>query len=71
MWLSILIGFVGSLFGLLISYLGNIPSGASIIFSLVILYLAGSAFKAIRIRLRTKKSKSDLYRLNLSPRKKS
>lgn len=55
MWLSIIIGFLGSLLGLLISYLGNIPSGASIIFSLVILYLAGSAFKAIRIRLLTRK----------------
>jgi zinc transport system permease protein len=47
MLLSIGIGFLGSLFGLMISYAGNIPSGAAIIFSLVLLYLAGSAGKAI------------------------
>jgi len=47
MWLSIGIGFLGSLLGLMISYAGNIPSGASIIFSLVLLYLTGSAGKAI------------------------
>lgn len=47
MWLSIGIGFLGSLLGLVISYAGNIPSGASIIFSLVILYLACAAGKAI------------------------
>ena len=47
MWLSIGIGFLGSLVGLMISYAGNIPSGASIIFSLVLLYLAGSGGMAI------------------------
>lgn len=47
MWLSIAIGFLGSVVGLLISYAGNIPSGASIIFSLVLLYLAGSAGTAV------------------------
>jgi zinc transport system permease protein len=52
MWLSIGIGFLGSLLGLVISYAGNIPSGASIIFSLVILYLTGSAVMAL---LRTRK----------------
>ncbi len=55
MWLSIGIGFLGSLLGLVISYAGNIPSGASIIFSLVVLYLLGSAGKAIfeaRMKLR-------------------
>lgn len=38
-FLSILIGFVGSLSGLIFSYFLNIPSGASIIFSLVCFYL--------------------------------
>jgi zinc transport system permease protein len=47
MWLSIGIGFLGSITGLVISYAGNIPSGASIIFSLVLLYLIGSAGMAI------------------------
>jgi zinc transport system permease protein len=47
MWLSIGIGFLGSLIGLIISYAWDIPSGASIIFSLVILYFAGSAGNAI------------------------
>jgi zinc transport system permease protein len=47
MWLSIGIGFLGSVLGLWISYIGNIPSGASIIFSLVLLYLSGAAGKAV------------------------
>ncbi|MEA2107341.1 MAG: iron chelate uptake ABC transporter family permease subunit, partial [Bacteroidota bacterium] len=37
--LSIVIGLVGALMGLLISYQVNIPSGASIIFSLVMFFL--------------------------------
>ena len=47
MLLSVGIGFLGSLLGLIISYAGNVPSGASIIFSLVLLYFAGSAGTAI------------------------
>jgi zinc transport system permease protein len=39
MILSIIIGFAGSLFGLVCSYFLNIPSGATIIFSLVCIYL--------------------------------
>jgi len=38
-YLSIIISFIGSLFGLVISYFLNIPSGATIIFSLVSIYL--------------------------------
>jgi zinc transport system permease protein len=38
-YLSILIGFAGSVSGLIISYFMNIPSGATIIFSLAFLYL--------------------------------
>jgi zinc transport system permease protein len=48
-FLSILIGFAGSLSGLIISYFLNIPSGATIIFSLVSFYLV------IRLVLRLKK----------------
>ncbi|MDD4645203.1 MAG: metal ABC transporter permease [Bacteroidales bacterium] len=47
MFLSIGIGFLGSLLGLIFSYAGNIPSGASIIFCLVLLYLVASAGKGI------------------------
>jgi zinc transport system permease protein len=38
-YLSILIGFAGSVSGLIISYFLNIPSGATIIFSLAFFYL--------------------------------
>ncbi len=38
-YLSVLIGFAGSLSGLVISYFLNIPSGATIIFSMVCIYL--------------------------------
>lgn len=38
-YLSILMGFIGSFGGLLLSYAINIPSGAAIIFSLVLLFL--------------------------------
>ena len=48
MILSILFGILGSVTGLVISYAWNIPSGASIIFALVIIYLAGSAIKSLR-----------------------
>jgi len=37
-WLSILIGYLGCLGGLLISYFLNVPSGASIIFFSIIIY---------------------------------
>jgi zinc transport system permease protein len=58
MWLSILFGFMGSLAGLIFSYSLNIPSGASIIFSLVILYLITSAIKSIKLKVSRKKSVS-------------
>jgi len=54
-YLSIIIGFTGSLCGLVISYFLNIPSGATIIFSLVSIYLVLRVFLGIRkgILLRT------------------
>ncbi len=58
MWLSILFGFMGSLAGLIFSYSLNIPSGASIIFSLVILYLTTSAVKSIKLKVSRKKNVS-------------
>ncbi len=47
-FLSILIGFAGSLCGLVISYFLNIPSGATIIFSLVCIYLLMRLFLSLR-----------------------
>ena len=42
---SVLIGFVASFLGLVISYYLNIPSGATIIFTLVVLYLVARVVK--------------------------
>lgn len=61
MWLSVGIGFLGSLIGLMISYAGNIPSGASIIFTLVLLYFIGSAGEAIfRARKKSKNTRKSI-----------
>lgn len=47
---SILIGFLGSFLGLVISYFLDIPSGATIIFTLVCLYLTARIVKVIKFR---------------------
>lgn len=44
---SVIIGFIGALIGLITSYILNIPSGATIIFSLVILYLLARGVRAL------------------------
>ncbi len=54
--LSIAIGFTGSLTGLILSYTLNIPSGAAIIFSLVLIYLLASGVKSV-IRMRERKTR--------------
>ena len=46
-FLSIIIGFISSIGGLLISYDLNIPSGASIIFSSVVLFSIVKVYKSI------------------------
>jgi zinc transport system permease protein len=51
---SVVIGFLGSFLGLLISYYMDIPSGACIIFTLVILYLAARVVKVIKFGTRQK-----------------
>lgn len=51
MFVSIGIGFLGSFLGLLFSYYLDIPSGACIIFTLVILYLAARVVKVIKFGL--------------------
>ncbi len=48
---SVLIGFVGSLVGLLISYGLNVPSGATIIISLVIIFLIARFFRFLREKI--------------------
>jgi zinc transport system permease protein len=49
---SVILGFMGSIAGLLVSYYMNIPSGATIIFSLVIIYILGRLVKLFRSRRR-------------------
>ena len=44
---SVVLGFIGSFAGLLASYYLNIPSGATIIFSLVTIYILGRLVKMI------------------------
>jgi len=51
-FLSIIFGFTGSVSGLIFSYTLNIPSGASIIFSLIILYLLASIFRTLSVSRR-------------------
>lgn len=49
-FLSILIGLTGSIMGLLLSYYINIPSGATIIFTLVLIFLILRLFRLIKNR---------------------
>ena len=51
---SVIIGFLGSFLGLLISYYLDIPSGATIIFTLVVMYLASRIVKVIKFGTREK-----------------
>jgi len=51
-WLSILIGYLGCLGGLFISYFLNVPSGASIIFFSIIIYAICKLGCSIFIHLR-------------------
>jgi zinc transport system permease protein len=44
---SVVIGFFASILGLLLSYYMDIPSGATIIFTLVILYLVARLIKVV------------------------
>lgn len=54
---SIVIGLVGAFLGLVISYKINIPSGASIIFSLVMIFLIAKAFQIIKRNVSLKRQK--------------
>ncbi|MBI9033904.1 MAG: metal ABC transporter permease [Bacteroidales bacterium] len=54
-WLSILIAMLGSGSGLIISYFMNIPSGASIIFTLVLIFALAKSGVSIAQKTRLKK----------------
>jgi len=54
-WLSVIVGFVGSIVGLLISYFFNIPSGASIIFFMVVLYILAKTINSLMVSSKLKK----------------
>lgn len=45
---SVVLGLIGAIAGLIISYYLNIPSGATIIFSLVLIYLLGRIVKFLK-----------------------
>lgn len=55
--ISIVIGLVGAFLGLLISYKINIPSGASIIFSLVLIFILAKGFQLVQRKFFLKKQK--------------
>lgn len=53
-FLSIVIGLIGTIAGLFASYLLDIPSGASIIFFLVVMFLVLKGIKVIQLKLSRK-----------------
>lgn len=55
MFLSMLIGFACGVTGLAISTIINVPTGASIVFTLVVVYAAAKAYSRIAIALKRKK----------------
>jgi len=55
MFLSMLIGFACGVTGLAISTIINVPTGASIVFTLVVVYAAAKAYSRIAMALKRKK----------------
>jgi zinc transport system permease protein len=53
--LSILAGFIGTAIGYLIAYVAGIPVGATIIFTMVILWILAKGINQIRVRMNYKK----------------
>jgi len=51
-FISIVIGFIGSLVGLIISYGLNIPSGATIILSLVVIFLLAKILRFLTLKIK-------------------
>lgn len=58
MFLSVLIAFIGAFAGLMLSYSLNIPSGASIIMSLVLTFIIAKLFSIIVTTIKVKKAVS-------------
>ncbi len=58
MFLSVLIAFIGAFAGLMLSYSLNIPSGASIIMSLVLAFIIAKLFSIIVTTIKVKKAVS-------------
>jgi zinc transport system permease protein len=54
-YLSVIISFIGSLAGLMVSYFFNIPSGATIIFIFVLIFLIGRIVKSTSNLMRKKR----------------
>ncbi len=54
-FLSVIFGFTGSLAGLVISWYLNIPSGATIIFSLTVIYILARLFYYLSLKFRSQK----------------
>jgi len=54
---SIVIGLIGAFLGLLISYKINIPSGASIIFSLVMIFMIAKSVQLLQRHISLKNKK--------------
>lgn len=59
MFLSVIISFLGSMSGLIISYYLNIPSGATIIFVFVLIFLVARLFKSLQTRGHMQRSLQD------------
>ncbi len=55
--ISIVIGLIGAFLGLVISYKINIPSGASIIFSLVMIFILAKGYQLVKRKLSLNKQK--------------
>jgi zinc transport system permease protein len=58
-WLSVVISFVGVFTGLIFSYWLNIPSGASIIFALVIYFVMAKLIQVLIYRLNIRRKTKD------------
>ncbi len=54
---SIVIGLIGAFLGLVISFKINIPSGAAIIFSLVVIFLLAKSFQILKRVLSLRRQK--------------
>jgi zinc transport system permease protein len=50
LFLSVMIGFIGAFVGLIISYFLDVPSGATIIFSLVLIFVLIKLFRYVQMR---------------------